>query len=570
MKWFHNLSVAGKLVALVLSSLILLAGIGIMSFSYLNEMSSSTEQIYHQQLLPVKWVNEARANSQGIEGNSYRFMLLNNKADIQRGIDENAERVKNLEMIVSNLSKISVDSFEMERLTLIQEKLNLFRLELHNFTEMIKAGKNDEALMYYSSIVSTPQNMLNNNFIELADYYSKSADSVYMQVEQDMNDAILYITFLSILALFVSSGIGYLVTRLILRPIREMQRLMEEASGGNLNVEGRYQSKDELGRLMNSFNMMIFSIKEVVRQVNGSAAQVASSSEDLNISAKQAGESSEAITLSAQELAAGAEKQVYAVIEGIEIVGQLASGAERVSATVGSLSETACQTAATVSEGLADIQSATGKMKGIHTNVNSLAEVIEQLDKQSAQIGQVAALISTIAAQTNLLALNAGIEAARAGEHGRGFSVVAAEIRKLAEQVSNSAYQVTEMVESIQEQTAQAVESAQSTSSAVDEGLRAVGSAGASFDRIELSIASVAAGVEQVKSDIQSISKGTGQIVERIRNIAYVAETAQSGTQNVSASTEEQLAAMEEITASATQLTHMAHELRGTVNRFKI
>jgi methyl-accepting chemotaxis protein len=568
--FIRNLSVVGKLVTLILSGLLLLAGIGIMSFSYLNRMASSTEEIYSQQLLPVKWVNEARAYNQGIEGSSYRFMLLLNKADIQRVVDENNVRVKNLEAIVENLSRISNDSFEKERIAIITEKLKVFKEDLATFMGMVQNGKKDEALIFYSSIVSTPQNMMNNSFIELAEYYSESADTVYQNVHKEMDDAILYISSLSILAILLSFGIGFLIMRLILRPIRELERLMEEASSGNLNIEGQYRSKDELGRLMLSFNRMIHSIKEVVLQVNASAKQVASSSEELNYGAKQAGDSSEAITLSAQELAAGAEKQVMAVVEGMEIAGQLASGAERVSEIVRGLSESAGQTASTASEGLTDIQAATEKMKGIHANVNNLAEVIQQLDKQSAEIGQVAALISTIASQTNLLALNAGIEAARAGEHGRGFSVVAAEIRKLAEQASSSAQQVTEMVQSIQEQTGQAVESAKSTTIAVDEGLQAVGSAGASFDQIEASIAYVAEGVERVKSDVQTMSEGTGQIVDRIRHIAQVADAAQFGTQDVSASTEEQLAAMEEITASAAHLTHMAYELEKAVNRFKV
>ncbi|WP_426450235.1 methyl-accepting chemotaxis protein [Paenibacillus sp. S-38] len=153
--------------------------------------------------------------------------------------------------------------------------------------------------------------------------------------------------------------------------------------------------------------------------------------------------------------------------------------------------------------------------------------------------------MTDMAGQTNLLAPNASIEAARAGEHGKGFAVVASEVRKLADQSIGAAQEVHLLVTGIQEQTQAAVQSTRRTAAQVQEGMGSMQEAGTSFREIESSVSALAERIAAVTAGGRGMTAGTQRMTETIRGILRIAEEASSGTQQVSAATEEQLATME-------------------------
>ncbi len=176
---------------------------------------------------------------------------------------------------------------------------------------------------------------------------------------------------------------------------------------------------------------------------------------------------------------------------------------------------------------------------------------MNQLAVTSREIGQIIEVITQISQQTNLLSLNASIEAARAGEHGRGFAVVAGEVKKLAEQSSNSAGQITELVNAIRDEIDKAQQSMQSATDEVTVGIKVVHTAGGLFSEIERFVNEVSSQVQEVSAAAEQISVGTVQVVQSIEEIASVAQATASGSQNVSAATQEQLASMEQISSSS-------------------
>jgi methyl-accepting chemotaxis protein len=365
--------------------------------------------------------------------------------------------------------------------------------------------------------------------------------------------------------------LAFWLTRSIRGPILRLVAEMKEVAGGNLLVKPMVvKSRDEILDLANSFNEMTDSLKGVIRQVSVTSEQVAASAEELTASSEQTSRATEQIAVTVQEVAAGTDRQVKSVEQGARAIDDMSRGIRHIAGNAQQASNMVIQVATMAGEGNQSIQAAVLQMNAIHDSIRELAGVVDGLGSHSQAIGQIIEVITGIAEQTNLLALNAAIEAARAGEHGRGFAVVADEVRKLAEQSSQSAQQIAQLIKTIQTDTKLAVESMESGTKEVQQGILVVHHAGETFGQIQMSITSVADQMQDVSAAAQEVSAHSEQVIKAIELVSEVSEIAADGTQNVSAATEEQLAAMEEITSSATALSNMAEELQHMISRFKV
>ncbi|RFU61147.1 methyl-accepting chemotaxis protein [Peribacillus glennii] len=372
------------------------------------------------------------------------------------------------------------------------------------------------------------------------------------------------------IALILGIALGYLIIASITKPLRSLVVASEKIGQGDLTEEIQVQSNDELGQLGNSFNTMTKNLRELIEQIGTNTEQVAASAEELTANAEQTSKATEQIAVTIQEVAAGTDKQMESVEESSIQISSLAQEVQRISDNADSVSLASKDTAEKAAGGERSIKLAVNQMNTINDTFGNLSASIKMLGDRSNEINQIIEVITSIASQTNLLALNAAIEAARAGEHGKGFAVVAEEVRKLAEQSSDSSQQIAQLIVGIQEETSKTIESMEHATSEVNEGIGIVDLAGGAFSQIQASINGMAHEIEQISSAVQKITSGTEQVVHSVMGISQVAELAAAGTQNVSAATQEQLASMEEISASAGALSNMADELHQAIGRFKV
>jgi len=209
-------------------------------------------------------------------------------------------------------------------------------------------------------------------------------------------------------------------------------------------------------------------------------------------------------------------------------------------------------------------------MTRIGEKTENAAEVINALDGYSKEIDKIVGMISAIADQTNLLALNAAIEAARAGDAGRGFSVVAEEVRKLAEQSAQSTKEIVALIKNVQINTEKAVAYMDENKKEVQSGQEFANSAGDKFNTIFTMITEIGTGIAEITNSTTKLDTGTKRVVEASDNIDKESRKAASETQTISAATEEQSASMEEIASASTHLAKMAEDLQNTVRKFKV
>lgn len=392
------------------------------------------------------------------------------------------------------------------------------------------------------------------------------SDEIAAEARSVLNKTLLVIG----IALLLGTAVIYLIVLSITRPLKKLVNASEKISQGDLDQRIDVKSQDELGQLGDSFNAMADSLRVVLAEVKGTADQLAVSSQQMTASTEQTGRAAEQITSVMQELTIGAENQARNTEESAKSMNEMSIGIEQIADNSESVSIASLQASENALEGNKKIQMAIQQMESINQAVHGIEETIKGLGDRSSEIGQIVEVITSIADQTNLLALNAAIEAARAGEHGRGFAVVADEVRKLAEQSSQSAQQISQLIVAIQGETNHAIQVMQTGTKETVAGIGTVNAAGESFEQIRQSIDEVTSRVQEVQAAIEQMSAGAKQVVASIETITEAANNTSSGTQTVAATTEEQMAAMQEITASASSLTKMAEHLQRLVGKFRV
>ena len=351
----------------------------------------------------------------------------------------------------------------------------------------------------------------------------------------------------------------------------ELTGHVDALAHGRLNLPDLpVNSDDELGQLAANFNAMMKSIRDVIRQVAGTAEQLAAASEQLTAGAHQMAESATEIAGTVANVAEGTDAQLESLAGAKKNIGIVSGDIERVTGKAERVAENSAETADAAQRGESLMNEAMTKMTGIEQSVLRSAEVVEKLGESSKQIGEIVETISAIADQTNLLALNAAIEAARAGETGRGFAVVAEEVRKLAEQSREAAEQIKERIQSVQHDTAQAVTAMHSGTAEVQEGTSAIHEVGAQFEHIMRMVDEIKEQIADISSSMQTVTEGTERIIQSATMVDELTEKTADHMQNISSSSQSQSASSEEIASASQSLATLATDLQNATHKFKL
>lgn len=198
------------------------------------------------------------------------------------------------------------------------------------------------------------------------------------------------------------------------------------------------------------------------------------------------------------------------------------------------------------------------------------SQTINGVYQNALETQQIVELIEQIAGQTNLLALNASIEAARAGEAGRGFSVVAEEIRKLAESTASATSNIRDLIARIQTASKTAVSQMGSVATQLDEQVEEVGNMRSRFEEMRQQLANLSNSMELLKSSAGNMDAEKENIMQSVTSITDLVEETSGNIEEISASSEEQLALIQEVSGFASKTKTVAENLRKDTDQFKI
>lgn len=398
--------------------LVLVFVLGLLSLFMLKRTGAVTDHIYAQTMAGQNVISDIEGMLSGMRGHTLNELLLRRPARSTLKEDVAATNKKIMqrwamyypELVSSAQEKAAADKVIAQYKALVPEQTAL--------VEKYKKFDYLGATSFYVDTVRKTYTALFQQIDALTTIQSKEAQEAYaqgLQVQKFSRTAIIVVLAVAVVLTLL---ITILLTRMITRPLARADGLVDAIADGRLNSDTEHRFKDEFGIMLSKLGAMQQRLAETVAEVRHNA-------ESVNTGANEIAKGNDELSSRTQQQAANLQ--------------QTAASMEQMTSTVKQNADNAAQ-ADQLASGVRDQAQEGSKI------INGAVSAMQEINKASDRIGEIIGMIDEIAFQTNLLALNASVEAARAGEHGRGFSVVAAEVRKLAGRSAEAASEIKELV----------------------------------------------------------------------------------------------------------------------------
>ncbi len=539
--WFRQIRI-GLRSTLAFSSLgLLLIVLGLISLYQMNQMDGHSDEVNDNWLPSIMTVNDMSAASSRIRAMTLRYALVEGSArDSTLASLEKAERdLETSERLYESL----ISSKEERALYETYKSAKALYMEQSGLTVSLSRSGDLEAtrklvaqkLGDYAENVARALDELTRVNDEGAKRAAAASDTAF-------NDSMKMVIFIMLVAVLLTAALAMTFTRSLVLPLAQAVEQARVVASGDLTRHVEIVGKDEPAQLLSALQDMQVSLRGTIQHIADSANQLASASEQLH-----------SVT---EDSTRGLHQQNAEIEQAATAVNEMTSAVEEVARNAVSTSEASRQADQTSRNGREQVGQTVSSIVRLAEDVTQTSGGVEHLANHVRDISQVLSVIRAIAEQTNLLALNAAIEAARAGEQGRGFAVVADEVRALAHRTQQSTQEIEQMIAAIDQGTSQAVAAMRTSCERVDFTLEVARAAGMALDEIAQSISAI----NERNLVIASASEEQANVAREVdRNLLNIRDLSQQSS-----------AGADQTSAASQELSRLAVDLNGVVQRFQL
>lgn len=406
-------------------------------------------------------------------------------------------------------------------------------------------------------------------------FVGQPVDIIKKSVDEQIYSFMKVIFLVTFVIIIIASILSYFIGSSIANPISLISERLDKLSNYDLSdCEGcmvKLQDRDdEIGMISRSLVKMQENFVELITKARKEAVKVAKSSENLSTIMSQVASSSEEMSRTVEKIAIGVNQQASDTEAATNNVEEINSLLEENGLYLQNLNNATNHIDSQKIEGFDILRDLIDKTNNSNEAIEEIHEAIQSNNRSAENIEEASRMIESIAEQTNLLALNAAIEAARAGDAGRGFSVVAEEIRKLAEQSNLFTGKIKEIISELKEKSGNAVTKMGQVKSIVSSQSQSVKDTEGKFESIADAIESMKEVIDKINNSSKSMAVNKDQLMELMHSLFAVAQENAAGSEETSAAMQEQSASAIEISQLSENLTRISEDLEVLIEKFKI
>ncbi|RBM90360.1 methyl-accepting chemotaxis protein [Vibrio paracholerae] len=545
MKWFNNLSITQKMIALVGCLLALMLIVSAYSITKMKRVAIEIEVIAHDNLPLTKLMTEMTVHqlegaitlervfrAAGIESsqgkqqqNQYQAQLMELVNKFKQEFNQSRQLLESsIEQAISPSIRSYLTNLEQDLDSLGREHQE-FERKLNDLLNELSSGREVKLLVADAEQIEQLQINLDQHLIDILLKIEQATEQSVLVAEQEEREALWGMIYLSVFAIIFGLLLGFAFSKQIVIAIARARKLANEMAEGNFSQRAKVTTGDEIGQLVVSMNTMAQSVSHIIGEVIDRANTIASTVTQLASSA-------ESNKQSVQKQQANTEQVTSAMTQMASTITEVASSAEESSAATARAQENARYSC--------DILSETETVsRQLVANAQQSQQMIVELEASTRQIESFVLVVEGISEQTNLLALNAAIEAARAGEQGRGFAVVADEVRALASRSQQATHEIKGLIQTLVERAQTATKMIDSSDRQIEESFSSITSAKNQLDSINLALLELTSANTQVASASEEQSVAADEISHSMAGIRDAGETIMLSVQETAQASEE-------------------------------
>ena len=591
MKLLNHLKIKTKISLLSLAMFLILMLVGATSIGKLIELNQLLDEVYESHMTPIVNIGKVKSDIEDIRS------VANELLDARDDASAREEALQSIDTLTATLLEDQSQLSDMDNYTEIKTAIDAYLSAKDDFVEQsssmgvpaadsateltteatatLEAAAPPETAAQDTSFISSFDDARNKVVSLLEDSIQKMVSAAEQnQSESGMlvRKSVLSTGVLVLISILLTVLLTLNIGSSIVKPLKQVTQKLKDISlnEGDLTQRLEIKSKDELGDLSINFNAFVDKLSSILSEVSSASELIHQSSKIIKNVTENQTQSMESLSTSVIEITSLTSDNAH-VLKGmngeIQSSSELSTEASRLSAYA---STQATQTKETALEGTLKIGEVVSAMNEISGASKGVVKLVSNLDESSKQIGNIITMISAISDQTNLLALNASIEAARAGEAGRGFTVVANEIKKLADESKEASRQISELVRDNQMKSSTVVASVESVESVITMGEDKANQVGVSIHEIITGIEEMVSMIDHIKSSNANIADHAVHLESAMLKMVASSGEIAEGTETISGTIEEQLSTMIELDEASSKLNALAVKLSTVMGGFKI